>query len=224
MRCGVLSQLPQPPEKAPSPLTLRALHEDAAQVGQDPVAPPEAVLAQGGCTQGLGGMEQLLSEEHLPLWGEWGVVRGLQPPREAEPQPSTTLLTLASFSICRSSSGMLDADVSAWGRDGSVREETPEGGTPTSAPQQSPEHPTSSSRRDFRPRVSSSSSTSSPVSSVRRELRRRRPSSSPVISDSGRPVFLARATFSLQGHGLRIRVPVPTPPGHPEYQGQRGRC
>lgn len=35
-----------------------------------------------------------------------------------------------------------------------------------------------------------------------RELRRQRPSSRPLISDSGRPVFLARAIFNLvwKGH------------------------
>lgn len=78
------------PQKAPSPLTLRALHEDSAQVGQDPVAPPEPVLAQGGCTQGLGGMEQLLAEEHLPLWREWRVVRGLHTPRRSNTNSSST--------------------------------------------------------------------------------------------------------------------------------------
>lgn len=208
-----------PPKKIPSALTLRALHEDSTQVGQDPVAPPEPVLAQGGCPQGLGGMEQLLAEEHLPLRGEWGAVRGLQPPRgfNTSPPVPAHLGQLLDLPLQLRDAGRRRVSL---GKGWSSQGRDPRGDTPSSAPQLCPEHPTSSSRRDFRPRVSSSSSISSPTSSVRRELRRRRPSSSPVISDSGRPVFLARATFSLPGHGWKRwpAAPLSTP-----LQGQRGR-
>lgn len=234
VRCGVLSRPEDPPRR---PFPAYPLHpprrchpggagpSTAAGTGPGPEKPPAMSARNGaascGRTSASVGRAQGGDGPHSPTAG-------------AEPPALRLPLTLASFSICLSSSGTLDADVSAWGRDGICQGSTggqardpPEGSFPASAPPVSGRphsHPTSSSLRDFRPRLSSSSSISKPVSSVRRELRRRRPSSRPVISDSGRPVFLARATFNLPRHSRGIRcLPPPTPcsPCSPAGRGTR---
>lgn len=111
------------------------------------------------------------------------------------------------------------------GRHRQDREEIPEGRSKL-FPVPSGHILTSSSRRDLRPRLSSSSSSSRLGSSVRRELRLRRPSSRPVISDSGRPVFLARATFNLPRRGAASSTCLLSAslPGKLRRAGTRQHC
>lgn len=217
-------------------LTFCALHEDPSQVGQHPVPAPVPVLAQRGRPQRLRGVEQLLAEKHLPLRGEYGVRDGRDGHRgtrstggPAAPPPPAHLGQLLDLPLELGDAGGgrfgLGEAKDLSGRHRQDREEIPEG-RPKLFPVPGGHILTSSSRRDLRPRLSSSSSSSRLGSSVRRELRLRRPSSRPVISDSGRPVFLARATFNLprRGAASSTRLLPASLPGKLRRAGTRRHC